>query len=462
MYPNQSRQHQNTTQLQREYLLRLQQQQRVQANGGLSATQKKQFQQVQQLQQQQQLQQSQQQATYQNRPALMANNNVFTLLPYKTRKDAIRKSVLQKYDIVGYIASGTYGRVYKAKSKEPKNSGLFAIKKFKADKEGEVVYYTGISQSASREMALCRELNNKNITKLIEIILENKCIYMVFEFAEHDLLQIIHFHSHPDSKAIPEQTVKSIMWQVLNGVSYLHQNWVLHRDLKPANIMVTGEGVVKIGDLGLARKFNNPLQSLYNGDKVVVTIWYRAPELLLGGRHYTPAIDLWAVGCILAELLALRPIFKGEEAKMDNKKTVPFQKNQMQKIVEILGTPSREKWPSLPKYPEYPSLQQFKQFPSNLQAWYQSIGASNKRGLQLLGSLLDYDPAKRMTAFDALLHPYFLENPRVSENIFEGQQFKYPLRRIQTDDSDITSVAPTMKRGLNSDHDPLHARKRQK
>ncbi len=465
MYPNQSRQHQNTTQLQREYLLRLQQQQRSQQPNGISAAQKLQFQQVQQMQQQQQQQQqqqSQQPTMYQNRPALMASNNVFTLLPYKTRKDAIRKSVLQKYDIVGYIASGTYGRVYKAKSKETKNSGLFAIKKFKADKEGEVVYYTGISQSASREMALCRELNNKNITKLIEIILENKCIYMVFEFAEHDLLQIIHFHSHPDTKPIPEQTVKSIMWQVLNGVSYLHQNWVLHRDLKPANIMVTSEGVVKIGDLGLARKFNNPLQSLYNGDKVVVTIWYRAPELLLGGRHYTPAIDLWAVGCILAELLALRPIFKGEEAKMDNKKNVPFQKNQMQKIVEILGTPSKDKWPSLPKYPEYPALQQFKQFPSNLQAWYQSIGASNKRGLLLLQSLLEYDPAKRMTAFDALLHPYFLENPRVSENIFEGQQFKYPLRRIQFDDSDITSAAPTMKRGLNSDHDSIHSRKRQK
>ncbi|CCH41052.1 Serine/threonine-protein kinase [Wickerhamomyces ciferrii] len=487
MYPNQSRQHQNTTQLQREYLLRLQQQQQSQQNGTgalMSAQQRKQsaqFQHLQQLQQQQQQQlnlsnssnlsssnpnpnyPNQQQNMYQNRPALMASNNCFTLLPYKTRKDALRKSVLQKYDIVGYIASGTYGRVYKAKSKNPKNSsGIFAIKKFKADKEGEVVYYTGISQSASREMALCRELNNNNITKLTETILENKCIYMVFEYAEHDLLQIIHFHSHPDTKSIPEQTVKSIMWQVLNGVSYLHQNWVLHRDLKPANIMVTSEGVVKIGDLGLARKFNNPLQSLYNGDKVVVTIWYRAPELLLGGRHYTPAIDLWAVGCILAELLALRPIFKGEEAKMDNKKNVPFQKNQMQKIVEILGTPSKEKWPSLPKYPEYPSLQQFKQFPNNLQAWYQSIGAQKKKGLQLLSSLLEYDPGKRMTAFDALLHPYFLETPLVSQNIFEGQQFKYPLRRIQTDDSDITSSAPSNKRGLNNDHDPLHSRKRQK
>jgi len=116
--------------------------------------------------------------------------------------------------------------------------------------------------------------------------------------------------------------------------------------------MVTADGIVKAGDLGLARIFYKPLAPLYNGDKVVVTIWYRAPELLLGAKHYTPAmgstllltglrIDMWALGCIFAELLALKPIFKGEEVKMDNKKTVPFQRGQMQKIMEILGTPTR-------------------------------------------------------------------------------------------------------------------------
>lgn len=104
------------------------------------------------------------------------------------------------------------------------------------------------------------------------------------------LQQVIHHHSHTERCPIPEITVKSLLWQLLNGVAYLHENWVLHRDLKPANIMVTSEGTVKIGDLGLARLFWKPLQSLFMGDKVVVTIWYRAPELLLGTRHYTPAI----------------------------------------------------------------------------------------------------------------------------------------------------------------------------
>jgi len=240
-----------------------------------------------------------------------------------------KKRVNERYKIVGFISSGTYGRVYKAEGRQGR-TGEFAIKKFKPDKEGEL-QYSGISQSAIREMALCTELAHPNVVHTVEIILEDKCIFIVFEYAEHDLLQIIHHHNQPQRQAIPARTIKSILYQLLHGLLYLHRNWVMHRDLKPANIMVTSSGKVKIGDLGLARLFYKPLQSLFSGDKVVVTIWYRAPELLLGSRHYTPAVDMWAVGCIFAELLSLRPLFKGEEAKMDSKKTVPFQRNQMQK-----------------------------------------------------------------------------------------------------------------------------------
>ena len=265
-----------------------------------------------------------------------------------------QRHINDNYDVVGFISSGTYGRVYKARVKvgrgtQPvlsQNTGkpieAFAIKKyvvlhtvvlippdtdclrrFKPDKEGEL-QYTGISQSAVREMALCTELSHENVISLVEIILEAKCIFMVFEYAEHDLLQIIHWHTQHPRTPIPAPTLRSIMYQLLEGLLYLHRNWVMHRDLKPANIMVTSSGSVKIGDLGLARLFYKPLHMLFNGDKVVVTIWYRAPELLLGSKHYTPAVDLWAIGCIFAELLSLRPIFKGEEAKMDSKKTVPF------------------------------------------------------------------------------------------------------------------------------------------
>ena len=421
-------------------------------------------------------------------------SSLLTIGPYRHRKDLSRQKLLRKYLILGYIAAGTYGKVYKARSKFVSNDNedsehsetadgfrprqwpmtdlagdrevqFYAIKKFKSDNhlsakaagaEGqsghdingnEVFNYTGISQSAIREISLCRELNHKNITKLMEIILENKSIYMVFEFFEHDLLQIIYSHSHPEIKQIPEQTVKSLIWQVLNGVTFLHKNWILHRDLKPANIMVSSNGVVKIGDLGLARKFNNPLQSLYTGDKVVVTIWYRAPELLLGTRYYTPAIDLWAVGCILAELLSLRPIFKGEEAKIDinNKKTIPFQKGQLQKIFEILGTPTTEMWPNIQKYPDFFLFHKFfvhgnpSVYSPNLANWYKVIGGTNRNCLALLRELFQYDPSLRISADEALVHSFFLENSKVRENALEGVDVKYPRRRIYTDDVDITS-----------------------
>lgn len=321
-------------------------------------------------------------------------------------------------------------------------------------------------------MALCSELSHPNIINLVEIILEDKCIFMVFEYAEHDLLQIIHHHTQPTRYPIPAPTIKSILFQLLNGLLYLHSNWVLHRDLKPANIMVTSKGEVRIGDLGLARLFYKPLHNLFSGDKVVVTIWYRAPELLLGSRHYTPAVDLWAVGCIFAELLSLRPIFKGEEAKMDSKKTVPFQRNQMQKITEILGMPTKEQWPGLVHQPEYSQLQSLpysSRDASNtrgLETWYWSILKSSnypsepasaypgQQGFDLLSRLLEYDPAKRLTAQEALQHPYFSANgEKVSANCFEGMVVQYPHRRVSQDDNDIrtTSLTGTKPGGLPDD-----------
>ncbi|KAK3500445.1 serine/threonine-protein kinase prk1 [Neurospora hispaniola] len=408
--------------------------------------------------------------------------------------------ITDRYKVIGFISSGTYGRVYKATGRQGQ-TGEFAIKKFKPDKEGEaVVNYTGISQSAVREMALCSELrNHANVIRLIEIILEDKCIFMVFEYAEHDLLQIIHHHTQTPRHPIAPGTIKSIMYQLLQGVQYLHTNWVLHRDLKPANIMVTSSGEVKIGDLGLARVFKQPIHNLYMGDKVVVTIWYRAPELLLGSKHYTTAIDLWAVGCIFAELLSLRPIFKGEEAKMDSKKTVPFQKHQMQKIVDVMGLPTRERWPLLASMPEYSQLSTLQppllstntshshgghhpyghrsqqQPPAsqnthgNLQKWYHQTTVSTPltslgaEGYKLLASLLEYDPEKRLTAADALVHPFFTSptsTPLASlnsntanstsqgtgaaavnwspTNCFEGLKNEtYPCRRVSQDDNDI-------------------------
>lgn len=412
--------------------------------------------------------------------------------------------VTDKYKVVGFISSGTYGRVYKALARNGR-PGEFAIKKFKPDKEGEQIAYTGISQSAIREMSLCTELGHDNVIRLVEIMLEDKCIFMVFEFAEHDLLQVIHHHNQQPRHPISPVMVKSIMFQLLNGCQYLHTNWVLHRDLKPANIMVTSAGEVKIGDLGLARRFEKPLHSLFSGDKVVVTIWYRAPELILGSQHYTPAIDMWAVGCIFAELLSLRPIFKGEEAKMDSKKTVPFQRHQMQKIVDIMGMPTKEQWPLLTAMPEYLQLRTL-QTPlsqhhsqhhhqhyhgrhshqqvnaSNLEKWYYStitqgqatsaaglpssgspLASLGVEGYNLLSALLEYDPEKRLTAAQALEHPFFSTGDRLVASCFDGLPNEYPRRRVTQDDNDLrTSSLPGTKRSAMPDDSLLRPGKRVK
>lgn len=278
---------------------------------------------------------------------------------YRSSCDSARRPVLSSYLILGFISSGTYGRVYKARlrpastttfdptrptrpgDKDAKEGELFAIKKFKPDKEGEAITYTGISQSAIREIAVrfelpaclgrlkdmltlpCsagppariqinRELSHVNVASLREVILQDKSIFMVFSYAEHDLLQLIHHHSQSLRLPFPPSTLRSLLWQLLNGVLYLHTHHILHRDLKPANILVTSSGCVKIGDLGLARVGRDPLQPLWQGDKVVVTIWYRSPELVLGGRHYTGAVGavqhVFQVSCQEPPLTSLCPV----------------------------------------------------------------------------------------------------------------------------------------------------------
>ncbi|KAL1946429.1 hypothetical protein VTO73DRAFT_15556 [Trametes versicolor] len=353
---------------------------------------------------------------------------------YRAKRDAARKRVTDKYSILGFISSGTYGRVYKAQSKDS-DGRIHAIKKFKPDKEGDVITYTGISQSAIREIALNREISHENIVALKEVILEDKSIYMVFEYAEHDFLQVIHHHSQTLRSSITQAVLKSLTYQLINGLLYLHEAHIIHRDLKPANILITSAGVVKIGDLGLARLTHQPLQPLFLGDKVVVTIWYRAPELLLGAKHYNKSVDIWAVGCVMAELASLRPIFKGEEAKLDSKKNVPFQKDQLLKIFEVLGTPMERDWPKIKDLPEYQNMKRLDVYQTRLTEWCQS--RIRPHGTDLLAQLFAYDPDKRLTAAEALQHKWFQEEPRPTRNAFDSLPSHQipPHRRITHDDA---------------------------
>jgi cyclin-dependent kinase 8/11 len=283
--------------------------------------------------------------------------------------------------------------------------------------------------------------------------------------------------------AISPHTIKSLLYQLLRGTQYLHTSYVQHRDLKPANIMLSSSGKLSIGDLGLARIFLAPPHPLYSGDKVVVTIWYRAPELLLGSRHYTTAVDMWAIGCIFAELLGLRPIFKGEEAKMERKSVVPWQKSQMGKILDVFGTSGFEEgWrDDLKVYPEwsnysaltmgtqggkYRSVAGGASGSEGLKTWYVNALATGgydnspatspgTAGFDLLRGLLRPNPTTRLSAKDALTHPYFRDlSEAQKQSCLDGDGtsngVRWPKRKITQEDGEGGKILLPQKRGVGA------------
>ncbi|XP_020519819.1 cyclin-dependent kinase E-1 isoform X3 [Amborella trichopoda] len=255
----------------------------------------------------------------------------------------------------------------------------------------------------------------------------------------HYSKEIIKHHREKVSQPIKEYTVKSLLWQLLNGLNYLHSNWIIHRDLKPSNILVMGEGdeqgVVKIADFGLARIYQAPLKPL-SDNGVVVTIWYRAPELLLGAKHYTSAVDMWAVGCIFAELLTLKPLFQGVEVKATPN---PFQLDQLEKIFKVLGHPTQEKWPTLVNLPCWQNDQQHIQSRKYDNPGLHSVVHLPQKtpAYDLLSKMLEYDPRKRVTAAQALEHEYFRIEPPPGRNALVPSQpgekaVNYPARPVDT------------------------------
>ncbi|XP_053237651.1 cyclin-dependent kinase 19 isoform X3 [Podarcis muralis] len=321
---------------------------------------------------------------------------------FKSKLAAERERVEDLFEYEGCkVGRGTYGHVFKARRKDGKDEKEYALKQI----EG-----TGISMSACREIA-----------------------------------HIIKFHraskANKKPMQLPRSMVKSLLYQILDGIHYLHANWVLHRDLKPANILVMGEGPergrVKIADMGFARLFNSPLKPLADLDPVVVTFWYRAPELLLGARHYTKAIDIWAIGCIFAELLTSEPIFhcRQEDIKTSN----PFHHDQLDRIFSVMGFPADKDWEDIRKMPEYPTLQ--KDFRRTTYANSSLIKYMEKHKVKpdskvflLLQKLLTMDPTKRITSEQALQDPYFQEDPLPTSDVFAGCQIPYPKREFLNED----------------------------
>jgi serine/threonine protein kinase len=277
------------------------------------------------------------------------------------------------------VGSGTYGDVYKGKLKG--SSDIIAIKKIKIDLENE-----GIPSTALREITILRELQHPNIIELKDVICNNNKLYLLFEFAEYDLRKYLEEFEH---KNLEEETIKSFLYQILDALAYCHSKKIIHRDLKPQNILLTKNLKIKIGDFGLARVFSIPIRPY---TKEVLTLWYRAPELLLGINEYSTPVDIWSVGCIFAELVIKKPLFKGD-----------CEFEQIMKIYSILGTPKIEDWNEIVNLPYYSN-----KFPNFSAKKIEEIVKLDANGINLLKSMLQYDPNKRITAKQALLHPFFM------------------------------------------------------
>lgn len=367
-------------------------------------------------------------------------------LDFKEILEKERQKVEDVFDFKNTkIGRGTYGHVYKAKKKDSSDNREYALKQI----EG-----AGLSMSACREISLLRELKHRNVISLQRVFLSHgdRKVWLLFDYAEHDLWHIIkHHRSNKNNVKRPIESirsmVKSLLYQILAGIQYLHCNWVLHRDLKPANILVMGDGPergrVKIADMGFARLFNSPLRPLADLDPVVVTFWYRAPELLLGARHYTKAIDTWAIGCIFAELLTYEPIFhcRQEDLKTNN----PYHQDQLDRIFNVMGFPQEKDWEDIKKLPEYNSFSKDFKKTSYVNCALAKYMEKHKirhdtKEFALLTKLLTMDPTKRITSQGAMDDAYFKDDPKPSDDVFEGcKEIPYPKRECieeETDDKD--------------------------
>ncbi len=202
---------------------------------------------------------------------------------------------LEKYSRIEKLGEGTYGIVYKCKNKD--NQELVAVKKIKLENEDE-----GIPSTAIREISILKQLKHPNIVSLLDLIHGEKKLHMIFEFLDYDLKKYLDQNNGP----LHPNLVKSYLYQMLDGIAYCHSKRILHRDLKPQNLLIDRNGHIKLADFGLARAFGIPIKTLTHE---ILTLWYRAPEILLGQREYSTPVDIWSVGCIFYEMAHRSKIF---------------------------------------------------------------------------------------------------------------------------------------------------------
>ncbi|PTB47929.1 hypothetical protein M431DRAFT_501636 [Trichoderma harzianum CBS 226.95] len=356
-------------------------------------------------------------------PEPASNNTSATLLRFDVGTWKPSRSV-DNYDKLNDIEEGTYGWV--ARATELATGRVVALKRLKLE-AGDP---NGLPVTGLREIQILKNCRHRNVVAMEEVVVGNdvskpdNSIFLVLEFVEHDLKSILQDMPEP----FLSSEVKRLLLQLTSGVAYLHQNYILHRDLKTSNLLLSNRGLLKIADFGMARYVGDPRPKL---TQLVVTLWYRAPELLLGTRTYDAAVDMWSVGCIMGELITREPLLQGSN-----------EVDQISKVFELCGVPTEDSWPGFRRLPNARSLRLPKQSPlasgSVIRARFPNLTAA---GASLLNSLLALDPEKRPSAKEMLEHEYFRQDPKPKpESLFPTFPSKAGQERRRRHEPDAPGI----------------------
>lgn len=280
------------------------------------------------------------------------------------------------------IGAGTYGKVFKAVHVYTQRK--VALKRIRMEGEKD-----GFPVTAVREIKLLQHLRNRHVVSLLEVMVEKNECFMVFEYLSHDLTGLIN---HP-SFTLTAAHKKDLARQMFEGLQYLHHRGVLHRDIKAANILISNQGLLKFADFGLARFFSKSRQLDYTNR--VITIWYRPPELLLGDTQYGPAVDVWSAACVFMEMFTKKAVFPGDGGEI----------SQVEKLYNVLGTPTRADWPNIVDMPWFDFLGPTERRKRIFEDTYRAV--LSPAALDLVAQMFRYDPAKRPSAEEVLSHAYF-------------------------------------------------------
>lgn len=284
----------------------------------------------------------------------------------------------ERYKRLGKLGSGTYGEVFKALDK--KTNQIVALKIMKPNQEDE-----GISAITLREVSILKSLDHPNIVHLIDVSVKEKSIMIVQEYLQADLRKYLKGREEPIAKDL----LKSYAFQLTAAIYVLHTHRIMHRDIKPENILLNKFGHLKLCDFGLARYFSVPMRQ-YSPE--VVSLWYRAPELLFSPRAYDLSIDIWSAGCIIAEMSRGSVLFNSDS-----------QLDLIHKILSVLGTPEDTSILHLPEGVTVPKYEP--------QEMSEVLKTDDPELIDLVSKMLLIDPMKRISAIDILGHPFFNDLP---------------------------------------------------